>query len=84
MNKLEAIQAIKEGKKVRREIPAYPDIGGYIFSYDGVMASVVTNEGKTIKDFKMIDKLVLPEGDFYNVVESVNFSIEDFIGMHLK
>lgn len=49
---------LKEGKKMRR-----PWQNGYLFSYDGVMASMVTEDGKTLTAFKPISDLVISEQD---------------------
>ena len=77
MTRLEAIQAIKDGKKVRRK--GSQNQNGYLFSYDGIMASVVTNDGETQADFKMIDDLVIPDTDDYIIVDAYTMPIEELV-----
>lgn len=71
MNKQQAIQAIKQGKKVR---PINHLSGGYIFSYDGIMASMVTDSGKTITNIQPID-------DFINSHKEGTYKIVDAFSM---
>ena len=81
MNRFEAILAIKKGHRIRSSDPSsfLPSKSGYFFSYDGLMVSVITDEGKTESDFELIDKLDLPSGGSYEIVDSFNMEIDDFL-----
>ncbi len=66
---------IRDGKKVRRSV----DVSGYVFSYDGKNASMITDAGVTLTDIKPIDDLVIVDPELWVEVDSFNMDIVDFM-----